>query len=107
MPTHEYASKLYVPSWFGQDEESANGVGAGSRGHWLSCNVHRMYTEVVPVISTVTHRGWRGARLARRDEGAHWGMCDRGATPSRRDASPAECYRNDDRGHLASHRQTG
>ena len=27
-------------------------------------------------------------------------MCDRGATPSRRDASPAECYRNYDRGHL-------
>ncbi len=43
---------------------------------------------VVPVIITVTHRGWRGARLARRDEGANWGMCDRGATPSRRDASP-------------------
>ncbi len=57
MPTHEYASKLCVPSWLGQDEESANGVGAGSRGHWLSCNVHQMYTEVVPVIITGTHRG--------------------------------------------------
>ena len=55
---------------------------------------------VVPVIMTVTHRGWRGARLARRDEGANWGSCDRGATPSRRDASPAECYRNYERGHL-------
>lgn len=44
MPTHEYASKLCVPSWLGQYEESANGVGGGSRGHWLSCNVHQMYT---------------------------------------------------------------
>ena len=38
-----------------------------------------------------SHRERRGARVARRDEGAYRAVFDRGATQSRRDASPLEC----------------